>query len=67
MKFTHKGWFYFVPVLCAFEDEGFSAEMRWTGWQWPISIALWIHGLICILHGEGFDYPVYVTGEIDGG
>ena len=67
MQYTHKGWFYFVPILCAFDDEGgFTDEMSFTGWFFPILLCIYIHNFLCFLHGEGFDFPVYVTGRING-
>lgn len=65
IEWTHKGWFYFVPCKLAFDNGGgFSAEMRWTGWHWPIGLCIGIHQIINRLMGASYLFPVYVTGRL---
>lgn len=64
-KYTHYGWFYFVPILFAdIDGAGCKMEMRWTGWQWPIILACSIHNLISTVSGVESDWPIKITGEV---
>lgn len=62
-KYTHTGWFYFLPIDLKFEGEGFEGAMRWTGWQWPVLFMGMLHNLICTIMITESYFPIKITGE----